>query len=110
LIAIESIVGIGLAGMGRPFFSGMMGSYNNIYPYMMGGFYSYGIVYGLELVGVITGTLVIVFALLMRSKPSDRKTFGALVLAFSVVSLVGRGGFLVGSIIGLVGGVLALTN
>ena len=116
LIAIGSVVGVGLAAIGRPFFwgaGGMMGSYN--YPYMMGGYYygssGYnGMMYGLESIGIVTGILVIVFAILMKSKPSDRKTYGALILAFSLVSLIGMGGFFIGAIIGLVGGVLALTN
>jgi len=107
---------MGLVAIGRPFFWGMGGmmGYNN-YPYMMGGYYFgsngyYGMMYGLESVGIITGILVIVFAILMRSRPADRKTYGVLILAFSLVSLVGMGGFFIGAIIGLVGGVLALAN
>ena len=116
LITIGSVVGMGLSAIGRPFFwgsVGMMGSYS--YPYMMGGYYSgsngyYGVMYGLESIGIITGILVIVFAILMKSKPAGRKNYGALILAFSLVSLVGMGGFFIGAIIGLVGGVLALTK
>ncbi|HVB12082.1 MAG TPA: DUF6114 domain-containing protein [Nitrososphaerales archaeon] len=116
LITMGSVVGMGLSVMGRPFFwgtGGMMGSYN--YPYMMGGYYYgsngyYGMMYGLESVGIITGILVIVFAILMKSKPAERKNYGVLILAFSLVSLVGMGGFFIGAIIGLIGGVLALTK
>jgi hypothetical protein len=114
LIAIGPVVGMGLAVIGRPFFwgmGGMMGYYN--YPYMMGGYGSYdyyGVMYGLESVGIITGILVIVFAILMRSRPAERKTYGVLIIAFSLVSLVGMGGFFIGAIIGLVGGVLALAS
>ena len=103
-------------GMGRPFFffwgtmmggGGMMGSY---YPYMMGGGY-YGImVLGLELVGIVAGILVIVFAALMKSRPADSKTYGILVIVFSLVSFAGMGGFFIGAIVGLVGGVLATIN
>lgn len=72
LITLGSAVGMGLGAIGRPFFwgmGGMMGYYG--YPYMMGGNYPYyhyggyyGMMYGLEAVGIITGVLVIVFALL----------------------------------------------
>ena len=90
----------------------MMGYYN--YQYMMGGYYygsyGYGIMYGLESFGIIIGILVIVFAILMRSRPADRKTYGVLIIAFSLVSFVGMGGFFIGAIIGLIGGALALTN
>ncbi|MHB2036732.1 MAG: DUF6114 domain-containing protein [Nitrososphaerales archaeon] len=116
LITIGSVVGMGLSAMGSPFFwgsGGMMGSYN--YPYMMGGYYYgsngyYGVMYGLESIGIITGIFVIVFAILMKSKPAERRNYGVLILAFSLVSFVGMGGFFIGAIIGLIGGVLALTN
>jgi Family of unknown function (DUF6114) len=116
LITIGSVVGMGMAAIGRPFFwgmGGMMGYYG--YPGMMGGYYYgsypyYGIMYGLDSVGIITGILVIVFAVLMKSKPADRKTYGVLIIAFSLISLVGMGGFFIGAIIGLIGGVLAVTS
>lgn len=113
LITLGSVFGMGLVAIGRPFFWGMMGYYN--YPYMMGGYYNgsygfYGWMYGLETLGLVVGILVIAFALLMRSKPQGRKTYGVLILVFSIISFVGMGGFFIGAILGLVGGVLALTN
>ena len=116
LITLGSVVGMGLVAMGRPFFwgmGGMMGYYN--YPYMMGGYqygsYSYyGMMYGFESLGLIAGILVIVFALLVRSRPSDRRIFGALVLVFSLISFAGMGGFFIGALLGVIGGVLALTS
>jgi hypothetical protein len=114
LITAGSLVGVGLAVIGRPFFwgmGGMMGSYYG-YPQMMDGYYYgnyYGMMYGLEAFGLIMGVLVIVFAFLMRSNPPQRKTYGVLVLVFSLISLVGMGGFFIGAILGLIGGVLALT-
>lgn len=110
LIVAGSAIAFSLAGTGRPFFWGMMGGYASNVPYMMGGYYTYGMMYGLEFLGVIAGTLVVVFAILMRSKPADRKIFAVLVLAFSLVSLAGMGGFFVGAILGLIGGVLALST
>jgi hypothetical protein len=116
LITIGSAVGMGLGVIGRPFFwgmDGMMGDYYN-YPYMMGGYYGsniyFGMMYGLEAVGIITGILVIIFAVLMRSRPTDRKTYGVLILVFSLISLVGMGGFFIGAVLGVIGGVLALVN
>jgi len=44
--------------------------------------------YGLESLGLILGVLVIVFALLLKSRPKDRKTYGALILVFSLVSFL----------------------
>jgi hypothetical protein len=112
LITIGSVIGMGLEALGRPFFWGMggiMGGYN-----MMGVYYGtagyYGVMYFLEFVALIAGILVLVFAAAMRSKPSNLKTYGALVMAFSLISLVGMGGFLVGAILGLIGGILALVS
>ncbi len=113
VVTLGSVFGMGLGAMGRPFFwgmGGMMGGFG-----MMGGYYYgssgyYGIMYGLEAVGLIAGVLMIVFAALMRSRPANKKTYGALILAFSLISLVGMGGFFIGAIIGLIGGILALTG
>lgn len=114
LITIGSVIGIGLASMGRPFLwgiGGMMGGYG-----MMGQYYYYGtnayygMMYGLQSFGIITGVLVIVFALLMRSRSPDSKIYGVLILAFSLVSLIGMGGFFIGALLGVIGGVLALIN
>jgi len=114
LITIGSVIGMGLGAMGRPFFLGKDGTYGGYG--MMGGYYYYGtngyydMMYGLEAVGIITGILAIIFALMMRSRPADRKTYGVLILAFSLLSLVGMGSFFIGALPGLIGGVLALTS
>ena len=114
VITIGSVFGMGLGVVGRPFFWGMGGMMGGYYGGMMGGGYYYGtggyygMMYALEGVGLIAGVLVIIFALMMRSRPADRHTYGALVLAFSLISFVGMGGFLIGAVIGLVGGILAL--
>lgn len=115
LIAIGSIAEMGLGLIGRPFFWGMMDGDGR----MMGGYYYYnnaasspyyyGMMYGLESLGLIIGVLVIVFALLMRSRPAERKTYGVLILIFSIISFVGMGGFFIGAVLGLIGGILALT-
>jgi len=47
--------------------------------------------------------------MLYNSKPAQASAWGTLVLVFSVVSLLGMGGFFLGAILGIVGGILALT-
>lgn len=46
---------------------------------------------------------------MIYNQPSKTSTWGALILAFSIVSLFGMGGFFFGAILGVVGGILALT-
>jgi Family of unknown function (DUF6114) len=48
---------------------------------------------------------------MLNSKPEEHSTWGTLILIFSVLSIFGgaMGGFGVGLILGLIGGVLALT-
>jgi hypothetical protein len=63
----------------------------------------------LGIVSIIIGVMVIVGALLLR-KP-DRARQGAItVIVFSAISILSGGGFIVGLIFGVIGGVLALTN
>jgi hypothetical protein len=87
-------------------FGGMMGGYRN----MMNGLdFPYGLMSGLMLVSLVSGVLVIVGAVMINIHPSQISTWGIIVLVFSVVSLAGMGGFLIGAVLGFVGGVLALT-
>jgi len=124
LITLGSAIGISYAMMKVPYFWGMgsmmVGNYGYLMPNMMGGgnifgngLYTpdfYGKMISFETLGLVAGLFVLIFAILMRSKPRDRKTFGVIILAFSILSLIGTGGFLVGAILGVVGGVVALTN
>lgn len=74
---------------------------------MMGwtGFGLFGIL------GLIFGAIVVISAIMLNSKPQEHATWGTLIVLFSVLSIFGgaMGGFGVGLILGLIGGVLALT-
>ena len=64
----------------------------------------------LSVVGLASGAMVLLGAVMLYSHPSERQLWGAIILAFSVVSILGgMGGFLVGLILGVAGGILALT-
>jgi len=47
-------------------------------------------------------------AVLLRLKPNQRQTWGILVLVFSILGFFGFGGFIVGSVLGIVGGIMTL--
>lgn len=46
----------------------------------------------------------------MNSNPREHVTWGIIIIIFSVLSLVIGGGFVIGMIFGLIGGVLALVS
>ena len=63
---------------------------------------------GFSVLGLVSGVAVLVGAAMLQSKPEQRKTWGAIILAFSIASFFGMGGFFVGAVLGVVGGALAL--
>jgi len=87
-------------------FRGMMGGYMG----MMGSLgIPFGFMSGLSLVGFVSGTLVIVAAAMLSSRPAEHEAWGVMILVFSVISFLGMGGFLIGAILGIVGGAFAIT-
>ena len=58
--------------------------------------------------GLVCGLIVLVSATMLLARVGQRRTWGILILVFSVLSLVGLGGFVIGAILGIVGAVLAL--
>lgn len=88
--------------------TGMMG---NEWPRMMMGWWSrFGIV--TSIVGVAFGIIVIYSAIMLNSAewPKEHTTWGTLILVFSILSFIGAwAGFGIGLILGIVGGVLAIS-
>jgi|SRR5215218_8669903 uncharacterized membrane protein YhaH (DUF805 family) len=76
--------------------------FNNFLPFMT----------GILSVGIVSGILVLIGALMMYYKRSEQaKTWGIVVLIFSIVALIGGGGgFLIGTILGIIGGALAISR
>ncbi len=76
---------------------------------MMGGLgYGFGF---LGALGLIFGLIVIISALMLNSKPEQHSTWGILIIVFSALSVFGSamGGFGIGLILGLIGGILGVT-
>ena len=78
---------------------------------MMGNGYGYGFGGMFGIAGIIFGIAVIVSALMLYDNPAHHSTWGLVILIFSLLSIFGSamGGFGVGLILGLIGGILALT-
>lgn len=110
------IIGGGIMSMMSSFwFNGMMGGYRG---WGMMGYPGYGMMGGLGygfgfmgILGMVFGVIVIVSAIMLNSKPQEHTTWGTLIIIFSALSIFGSamGGFGIGLILGLMGGVLAVT-
>jgi hypothetical protein len=116
LLSLVAGVFIILGGGAMSLFSyglrGMMGRYGGWGGMMGSGFGMMGFAFGmLGVLGLIFGVIVIVSALMLNSKPHEHTTWGTLILIFSVLSIFGSmmGGFGIGLILGIIGGILAIT-
>jgi len=88
-------------------FGGMMGGYRT----MMGGFgVPFGFMGGFSFIGLLSGIVVIIGALMLNVRPSEHLAWGTLILAFSVISFLGMGGFYIGALLGIAGGAIALSG
>ncbi len=82
---------------------------------MMGGFGPVWVFGGISIIavsviGIVSAIIVIYGAFAVRDRPTARTTWGALILAFSLISLLSLGGFLVGAVLGILGGILAMVG
>lgn len=94
----------GFLGMG-----GMMGGAGGMMGF--GGPGGLGFMMGFGLVGLVSGLVILYSAIMLNSKPAQASTWGTLILIFSLLALFGgaMGGFGLGSLLGIIGGILALT-
>jgi hypothetical protein len=84
--------------------SGMMSGY----PSFMGGgeFVSFSVI---SILGIVAGAIVVVGAVMLRARPMDHLTWGALIIVFSIVGVADMGGYGVGAVLGIAGGALAIS-
>jgi len=83
--------------------SGTMAGYSGVMTMMMG--YSFAF----TVVGLASGAFVILGSVMLYSRPSESQIWSTLILAFSLLSILGTmGGFMVGLLLGVLGGVFGL--
>lgn len=58
--------------------------------------------------GLACGVIVTMSALLLRLKPAQHQTWAVLALVFSILGFFGFGGFIAGSVLGIIGSIMAL--
>lgn len=66
--------------------------------------------YSVAVVGLICGALVVLGAMMLRSRPAHKRAWGIMIMASSIPSVVTGGGFIIGFILGIIGGILALSR
>ena len=68
------------------------------------------ILYQLTAIGILLGFIVLFGAIMLHIKPSKKKVWGILILVFSIPSVITGGGFIIGFILGSIGGALAISG
>lgn len=64
----------------------------------------------MTVLGLASGVVVIVSSILIYEQPQHIRKFGVLIWIFSGISFFGSGGFIIGGILGVIGGFLAVTK
>lgn len=67
------------------------------------------IIVTLGVIGLILGVIILVLAMRLKTDPASARTYGVIILVLSLISIIGGGGYYIGLILGLVGGILAIT-
>jgi hypothetical protein len=68
------------------------------------------VLFRLTAVGLASGVLVLLGGMLLHYKPSHMRAWGVMIIVFSLTSLVTAGGFIIGFILGIIGGAFALSG
>jgi hypothetical protein len=64
----------------------------------------------LAIVGLIFGTLILLGTLMLQIKPEKKKAWGTMIIVFSIPCVVMGGGFIIGFILGIIGGKFAFSG
>ncbi len=77
---------------------------------MMSGYgFPFGFVGWFSIVSLVSGILVVIGAIMLNARPVEHLTWSIIILIFSIVSFIGMGGFVLGGLLGITGGALALS-
>ena len=98
ILIVCNAVAVGVAGTYFPWiFPTLPGSDNNAtVPFA-----------NIAVIGLTCGALVLFGAIMLRIKPENKKVWGILITVFSIPSVITGGGFIIGFILGVIGGVKA---
>jgi len=69
-----------------------------------------GVMAGTSIISLAAGGVVVAGSYFIHTKPESSREWGVGILVASIAGLFGMGGFLIGPILGIIGGILALTK
>jgi CDP-diglyceride synthetase len=111
IVLLTGIIGLLWFGAGGPgwggfggWMSGMMGRSHGFTGGGEFGFFSI-----LSIMGLFSGIVIIVGAVMLRARPQDHLTWGILILIFAIVSFADMGGYFIGAVLGIIGGAFAIS-
>lgn len=98
ILVVCNAVAVGIAGTYFPeIFPALPGSDNNAtVPFA-----------NIAVIALICGALVLFGAMMLRINPENKQAWGILITLFSIPSVITGGGFIIGFILGIIGGVKA---
>ena len=64
----------------------------------------------LAVLGLILGVLVLLGAIMLSIKPVNKNLWGVMIIVFSIPTVVMGGGFIIGFILGILGGKIAFSR
>jgi hypothetical protein len=62
------------------------------------------------LLPLIAGIIVLMGAIMINVRPQEKRIWGVLVLVFSIIGFTGMGFSILGAILGIIGGIIALSE
>ncbi len=105
VIIVGSLIAAVLSAFGTPY-----GTYYGMGPGMMSGFgFNSAWYVPFSLAALVFGIVVLIGAIMLNARPADHITWGIIVLVFSIASFIGMGGYMIGAILGIAGGAIALS-
>jgi hypothetical protein len=101
ILIVLNAVAVGIAGTWFPWiFPTLPGSENNsTVPFV-----------AIASIGMINGILVLLGAMMFHIKTQNMKAWSIMTITFSILSVITGGGFIVGFILGIIGGTKALKS
>ena len=65
------------------------------------------VLYTLSLVGLVLGVIVLIGGVMQHLRPANKRAWAMMTIVFSVPSVIMGGGFIIGFILGILGGISA---
>lgn len=69
-----------------------------------------GHLFAMTIAGLVSGIIVIICSILIYEQPRHIRKLGTIIWVFSAISFFGSGGFIIGGVLGIIGGFLAVTK